>query len=410
MAMRRLNTLRTRKPLGVRLGGYGVLEDVRPRPRPGCEPRLHPRALARPGGDRRGPALRAPGARRRARRAARDRALLAARAARARAARGRPCRPAARRAARLPPGARAARAPPGLALDRSIAALRALAPLDAITAAEHDLGVADERKTAATQVLGQLRQQDDAAKAAEHGAARPGRDRPDRSSTPRRRTPAASRRSSLPARCRSRVPGSAPARRLPGDPGVARPDRRPQGGDRRASSRRSPPPIRRWRPARPRTWRSLRGQQQIGRRRRSSRSPSRSPISSPRSAGATPPSAAAQALLDELRASQPRVSEALRASNVADGLGLRQRWRAGNANAALGRHHDPVRQTRHRAAGARHPRRPRRSTPSCARSTTPSTRSRDLLVAESVHQLVQGNAASGRRDRRRALARRCAAA
>src|SRR6185437_16139427 len=40
---------------------------------------------------------------------------------------------------------------------------------------------------------------------------------------------------------------------------------------------------------------------------------------------------AAQAHVDDLRAHEPPVSEALRASNVADGLGLRRRWRAGLA-------------------------------------------------------------------------------
>src|SRR5262249_41067221 len=52
-----------------------------------------------------------------------------------------------------------------LVLDRYIAALRALAPLDAITAAEHHLSVASDRQRAAGQVLGQLRQRSDAAKA-----------------------------------------------------------------------------------------------------------------------------------------------------------------------------------------------------------------------------------------------------
>src|SRR5439155_4796732 len=41
---------------------------------------------------------------------------------------------------------------------------------------------------------------------------------------------------------------------------------------------------------------------------------------------------AAQALIDRLQASEPRVSAALRARNVADGLGLRRRFRAGLAS------------------------------------------------------------------------------
>src|SRR5205814_1870237 len=43
-----------------------------------------------------------------------------------------------------------------LVLDRYIAALRALAPLDALTASERDLSVALDRQTEAVQVLGQL--------------------------------------------------------------------------------------------------------------------------------------------------------------------------------------------------------------------------------------------------------------
>src|SRR5204863_3273439 len=52
-----------------------------------------------------------------------------------------------------------------LVLDRYIAALRALAPLDALTAAEHDLSVALDRQAEAVQLLGQLQVQDEQAKA-----------------------------------------------------------------------------------------------------------------------------------------------------------------------------------------------------------------------------------------------------
>ena len=156
-------------PLGVRLGGYGVLEDVRPATAAQAAshgyihaPSLGQAAtaavlrsghLAHVGG---------PDA------AARARPLLAARAARARPARRRPRRPAARRAARLPPGARPAREPsrarPG-PLHRGAAGARS-AGRDhrrrARPAASRPTG-----STRPRQVLGQLRQQSDAAKAAD---------------------------------------------------------------------------------------------------------------------------------------------------------------------------------------------------------------------------------------------------
>ena len=62
--------------------------------------------------------------------------------------------------------------------------------------------------------------------------------------------------------------------------------------------------------------------------RRSPRSSSRSRTSRTAVDAANAAVTTAQAHVDELRAHEPRVSEALRASNVADGLGLRQRWRA----------------------------------------------------------------------------------
>ena len=121
---------------------------------------------------------------------------------------------------------------PELVLDRYIAALRALAPLDAITVAEHDLTVALERQVAVAQVLAGLRQQSDAAKAADtqlvepdHGGAagvrcRAGqRGEPDRAARGRARRPA--------------VPADAPSRRLPVDPRMARQGRGRGGVDRR---------------------------------------------------------------------------------------------------------------------------------------------------------------------------------
>ena len=102
--------------------------------------------------------------------------------------------------------------------------------------------------------------------------------------------------------------------------------------------------------------------------------------------------AAATALLDELRANQPRVSEALRASNVCDGLGLRKRWRAGIAGSRWDTTTIPFGSS---AAGL-----PMRSSLE-GQAIEAELRAlddavdalADLLVAESVHQVVQGNAA-----------------
>src|SRR4051794_27702574 len=98
---------------------------------------------------------------------------------------------------------------------------------------------------------------------------------------------------------------------------------------------------------------------------------------------------AAQALVDELRANQPRVSEALRASNVVDGLGLRKRWRAGifsglwdDTSIPFGTGGLPVLDTPEGLAVAAELHTLDDAVDAVA----------DVLVAESVHHVVQGNA------------------
>src|SRR5439155_10744135 len=99
----------------------------------------------------------------------------------------------------------------------------------------------------------------------------------------------------------------------------------------------------------------------------------------------------ARARVDELHAREPRVSEAVRASNVVDGLGLRRRWRAG---VAATRWDDTTIPFGSAAAGL-----PALSSPE-GKAIDAELRAlddavdalADLLVAESVHQLVQGNA------------------
>src|SRR5206468_6543944 len=51
---------------------------------------------------------------------------------------------------------------PGLSLDRYVAALRAIAPLDDVTRAEHDLAVALQRQADVESLLGRARQEVDA--------------------------------------------------------------------------------------------------------------------------------------------------------------------------------------------------------------------------------------------------------
>src|SRR5262249_44694110 len=106
-------------------------------------------------------------------------------------------------------------------------------------------------------------------------------------------------------------------------------------------------------------------------------------------AAATAAADAARARLQDLRAHEPRVSEALRASNVVDGLGLRKRWRAGLSGNVWDDTTIPF-----GSAGL-----PARASPE-GQAVEAELRAldnavdalADLLVAESVHQVVQGNA------------------
>ncbi|MDA0171420.1 hypothetical protein OJ998_20135 [Solirubrobacter taibaiensis] len=100
---------------------------------------------------------------------------------------------------------------------------------------------------------------------------------------------------------------------------------------------------------------------------------------------------AAQARVDELKQSRPRVSEALRATNVADGLALRRRWRAGrtanrwdDTTIPFGTGGLPVLSSVHAQA----------LLGELAAIDDAVDALADVLVAESVHQLTQGNAQS----------------
>jgi len=387
-ATRRLATLRTRRPLGVRLGGYGVLEDVRPATA----------AQAASHGYIHAPSLG---------QAATAAVLRSGHLAHV----GGPDEPLAldlssrrvRLALALLDGVRAGQ-PLGallgyrlerglhedhreLVLDRYIAALRALAPLDAIAAAEHDLSVASDRQRAASQVLGQLRQQSDAAKAADATLrAQIATVQPELDAAQANAATLTSRLQSARAELQflfDHRPGGFPLILTWRDqvaaaeqtiaalePQVAAANQAVANAAARLSA--------------------LRGQQQATAAQVTALDQQvADQLAEVEAADAAV--AAARALLDELRAREPRESEALRASNVADGLGLRRRWRAGVAAA---RWDDTTIPFGNAAAGL-----PALASPE-GQAIDAELRAlddavdalADLLVAESVHQLVQGNA------------------
>ena len=232
-ASRRLAALRTRKPAGVRLGGYGVVEDVRPAgATPPSQGYIHAPSLGQ----------------------AATAAVLRAGTSRTSADDGAPLAidlssRRVRLALALLDGVRAGQ-PLGallgyrlerglhenhreLVLDRYIAALRALAPLDALTAAEHDLTVALDRQAEAVQVLGQLQLPDEQAKATDTSLQ-------GQVATAQSALTAAQAARGVAQRAAARRAGpygmaaGASARRLPVDPDLARRRERDAGDDRRA--------------------------------------------------------------------------------------------------------------------------------------------------------------------------------
>ena len=340
--------------------------------------------------------------------AARHRPLVAPRAPRARPARRRARRPAARRAARLPPGARPARGPPRARagpLHRRAARARAAGRDHRGRArAQRRDRPAGGRPSRCSASCGSRTTQ---AQGDRHGAAA-ARSRP---RSPTLDAAQAQRGHAQRAACRRRrttaaLPAGPPARRLPVDPDLAQRGDRGRGGDDRGLE----PQV----AAANAGGRSRHGEPGRAARAAAGRPPRRSPRSSQQVAdqldevdAANAAVAAARALLDELRASQPRVSEALRASNVADGLGLRRRWRAGVAAARwddttipFGSAGLPARSSaggpgdRGRAARARRRRR---------RARGPARR-RERPPARAGQRAARGS------DRRRALARRRPAA
>jgi hypothetical protein len=381
----RLATLRTRKPAGVRLGGYGVVEGVRP---PGAPPAsqgyihapslgqaataavLRSGHLAHLGGD--GAPLAIDLSSRRVRHA-----LSLLDGVRA----GQPL--GALLGYRLERGLHENHRE--LVLDRYITALRALAPLDALTAAEHDLSVALDRQAEAVRVLGQLQAQDEQAKAADTSL----------------QGQVVTAQSALTAAQASAASLSGPLQAAQ-DRMESLLEHRPGGF----------PSILTWRAdvnatqatidaLQPRVAAAnaavvaattnlgqLRAQQQAAAAQVAAleqQADDEQDVVDAANAAVT----AAQAHVDDLRAHEPRVSEALRASNVADGMGLRRRWRAGLAanvwddtTIPFGSAGLPVRTTPEGQAVEAELRALDDAVDALA----------DLLLAESVHQAVQGNA------------------
>ncbi|MBE2315697.1 hypothetical protein DVA67_006905 [Solirubrobacter sp. CPCC 204708] len=383
-ATRKLTALRAKKPAGVRLGGYGVLENVKPTITAGAShgyihaPSLGQAttaAVLRSGHlAHEGEALQLDLSSRRVRLAL---ALLDGVRA------GQPL--GALLGYRLERGLHEHH--PSLSLDRYVAPLRKLAPLDDLTAAEHDLAVAQQGQQEATGVLAQTQQQLSADRAA-HDAA----------------TAQVNNAQSLVSGAQTHANALAAQLQSARDD-LARLRATPVGGfpgrtDWLAAVAAAENRIRLLEPqvtaanghvtnlgvalANARSQQTLAAQAVAQREQEIL-------TRQAEVTAATSAVTAAQARVDELKQARPRVSEAVRASNVADGLGLRQRWRAGKAanrwddttipfgKAGL----PPLSGADGQAVFAE-----------LAALDDAVDALADVLVAESVHQLTQGNAQS----------------
>jgi hypothetical protein len=272
---------------------------------------------------------------------------------------------------------------PGLALDRFVAPLRALAPLDDLTAAEHDLADALARQKQIEDTIGALTQQLDALRAADQQAKADLRGRlaaaqaalaaarttavtmSGKLQSAQRATPAAASDVSvaaLPAALAARIDDVQTQIDAVDDANAQVFDADALVGELSAQLLVEAPTIA-----------SL--EQAISQLQ-------------PELDAARAAVAAAQARRDELAAQRPPVSEALRASNVVDGLALRRRWRAGRDAGRWEADTIP-----YGAAGL-----PALASPEgqaidaeLAGLDDAVDAVGDLLMAESVHQLVHGN-------------------
>jgi predicted nucleic acid-binding Zn-ribbon protein len=385
-ATRRLTAVRTRHPLGVRIGGYGVLEDVRPATaaQPANHGYIHAPSLGQ---------------------AATAAVLRSGHLAQV----GGPDAPLAldlssrrvRLALALLDGVRAGQ-PLGallgyrlerglhenhrdLVLDRYIPALRALAPLDELTVAEHDLSVATDRQQAAHQALGALQQDSDTAKAADAtNVAKVATAQSDRDAKQANADGLSQQLQSARTDLAIPSPGAFPA--------VLEWNKQHEAA--RSAIVWLEPAVAAATQAANTAAANL---NDFGSQQMASAADvkafegliidKRAEVNAADKAVAD-----AHALVDRLHAAEPRVSEALRASNVVDGLGLRRRWRAGRAanlwddtTIPFGKPDSglPALESAERRAIDAELRALDDAVDALA----------DVLVAESVQQLVQGNAA-----------------
>jgi hypothetical protein len=269
---------------------------------------------------------------------------------------------------------------PGLSLDRYIAALRAIAPLDYVTRAEHDLTVALQQQADTNGLLGRARQEVDAAStAADQLGAQvvtaqatldAARDHAETTASNLRLAKQALR--DLNDDPEPDTPGQiAAAMRRIHDLQVALDAANRAVGDAEGSLG------------------ALRGQATAADARTAAALQQVTRVQADLDSARTTV-AAARAALDEARGREPRQSESLRASNVADGLGLRRRWRTG---AAEGRWDPTTIPFGDATVGL----------PALSSVDGQAINAElrmlddavdalgDLLLAESVHQLVHGN-------------------
>ena len=409
-AARRLAALRSDRPLGVRLGGWGVLEDVRPAP--ATETATHGYVHTPSLGQAATAAVLRSGYL--AHRREQDSPLAVDLSSRR-----------VRLALALLDGVRAGQPLGGvlgyrferglhehhreLGLDRFVAVLRGLAPLDALTEAEHALAVAEARQAALETQLGQLEQQLAAARDADRVA----KDqlRVDLAAAQGALTAARAEAGPLTTRLQSeqatldvmldaaegdgRLPSRLPPWKLV-DGGISDAGLSPAQQARLA--------------AQARLVRSLSASLDAANARAAAAAARVSGLSAQLATArpeiatleqaitelqaeldaARAAVAAARARVDELRGQALPVSEAVRANNVVDGLALRRRWRTGTIE---GRWDETTIPFGDAALGL-----PALGTPA-QQAIDAELRALDdavdalgdVLLAEGVHQLVHGN-------------------
>ncbi|HEY3019349.1 MAG TPA: hypothetical protein VGJ32_04110, partial [Solirubrobacteraceae bacterium] len=409
-AIRRLAALRADRSLGARIGGYGVLEDVRPAPLIAMATKgyIHAPSL----GQAAAAAVLRSG--HLAHRREQDSPLAVDLSSRR-----------VRLALALLDGVRAGQPlgallgyrferglhehHPGLVLDRFIATLRGLAPLDALTEAEHVLAVALARETDITDRLGQLEQQLTALPDA------------DRAAKDQLRTDSAAAQAELDA---ARADAGTLTARLQTAQAALQALLDEASGDTGAPSRIPPwkfgdgdipdagisPALKAKLASQSREVRTLSASVDAANGRAAAAAARVGDLSAqlavanpeiatleqaitelqPELDAARAAVTAARARVEELRGQAPPVSEAVRANNVVDGLALRRRWRTGSAEARWDVSTIPFGDAALGLPALGSPEQQAIDAELRALDDAVDALG-DVLVAESVHQLVHGN-------------------